>query len=64
VDFHGDIQLVSDDGCRQYMARFTHGTLEWVQALADGELWNRVAIAWMKFRGSPDDDLQHKRTDR
>ena len=64
VDFHGDIELVSDDGCREYMARFTHGTLEWVRALAEGEPWNRVAIAWMKFSRSPDDDVQHEGTER
>jgi hypothetical protein len=64
VDFHGDIRLVSDDGCRQYMVRFTHGTLEWVRPLADGEPWNTVAIAWMKFKRSPEDNLQHERTER
>jgi hypothetical protein len=60
VGFHGDIQLVSDDGS-EYMARFTHGTLEWVRALADSEPWNSVAIARMNFMRSPDDELQHER---
>jgi hypothetical protein len=49
VDFHGDIQLDSEDGRSQHMARFTHGTLEWIRPLADGEPWNTVAIAGMKF---------------
>ncbi len=32
MDFHGDLQLVSDEGeYGEYTARFTHGTLEWVR---------------------------------
>ena len=64
VDFHGDIELVSEDGHGQYVARFTHGTLEWVRALAEGEPWDNVAIAWMKFMRSADDSSQPERTER
>lgn len=49
VDFHGDIQILSVKEQRQYWVRFTHGTLEWVRPLADGEPWDSVAIASMKF---------------
>jgi hypothetical protein len=36
VEFHGDIRLVSAEGeYREYVARFTHGSLEWVKPLAD-----------------------------
>lgn len=36
VEFHGDIRLRSVDGQgEQYIARFTHGTLEWVRPMAD-----------------------------
>lgn len=36
ADFHGDIRLVSDDGKdEEYVARFTHGTLEWIRPAAD-----------------------------
>ena len=31
VDFHGDIRLVSVGGEHAYLARFTHGTLEWIR---------------------------------
>jgi len=50
VGFHGDIRMCSDDGRRSYLARFTHGTLEWIRPLADGEPWEAIAIASMKFR--------------
>jgi hypothetical protein len=49
VNFHGDIQVLSDDGHRHYTARFTHGTLEWIRPLADDEPWNTVAAAHVKF---------------
>lgn len=36
TDFHGDIRLVSDDGKHEvYIARFTHGTLEWIRRAAE-----------------------------
>ena len=36
VDFHGDMRLTSMDGKQeQYVARFTHGTLEWIRPMAD-----------------------------
>jgi hypothetical protein len=37
TDFHGDIRLTCREGdCREYMARFTYGTLEWMRPVADG----------------------------
>lgn len=36
VYFHGDLRLVSETGpIEEYVARFTHGTLEWIRPLAD-----------------------------
>lgn len=36
MDFHGDIRLVSDEGKPEvYIARFTHGTLEWIRPVAE-----------------------------
>ena len=49
VEFHGDMRLVSSEGHREYLARFTHGTLEWIRPLADGEPWTTVAAARVKF---------------
>jgi hypothetical protein len=49
VEFHGDIRLLSAEGQREYLARLTHGTLEWIRPLADGEPWNAVAAARVKF---------------
>jgi hypothetical protein len=49
VEFHGDIRLVSVKRHREYLARFTHGTLEWIRPLADGEPWTTVAAARVKF---------------
>jgi hypothetical protein len=40
VEFHGDMRLLSVDGDREYLARFTHGTLEWIRPLAEGEPWS------------------------
>lgn len=48
VEFHGDMRLVSAEGHREYLARFTHGTLEWIRPLADGEPWTTVAAARVK----------------
>jgi hypothetical protein len=34
IDFHGDIRLVTlESGYQEYVARFTHGTLEWVRPI-------------------------------
>jgi hypothetical protein len=42
TDFHGDIRLTSDDGeHEQYVARFTHGTFEWIRPAADVPLFIR-----------------------
>jgi hypothetical protein len=35
IDFHGDIRLRAEDGGGEYIARFTHGTLEWVRPKAE-----------------------------
>src|SRR5580658_3131245 len=37
TEFHGDIRLVgrSDDHRVEYVARFTHGTLEWIRPLTE-----------------------------
>jgi hypothetical protein len=37
TEFHGDIELVTSVGDRlvEYVARFTHGTLEWIRPLAE-----------------------------
>lgn len=36
IDFHGDLRLVSDDGkSGPYVARFTHGALEWIKPEAE-----------------------------
>jgi hypothetical protein len=34
---------------RASIARFTYGTLEWIRPLSDGEPWEAIAIASMKF---------------
>ena len=49
VEFHGDMRLVSSEGYREYLARFTHGTLEWIRPLAEGEPWTSVGAAHVKF---------------
>ena len=49
VEFHGDMRLLSSEGHQEYLARFTHGTLEWIRPLADGEPWTTVAAARVKF---------------
>src|SRR5580698_6870152 len=35
VEFHGDMRLISTEGLQVYLARFTHGTLEWIRPLGD-----------------------------
>jgi hypothetical protein len=37
IEFHGDIRLVTTarDHYLEYVARFTHGTLEWIRPLAE-----------------------------
>lgn len=49
VEFHGDMRLVSVEGQTEYIARFTHGTLEWIRPLAAEEPWSKVAAARVKF---------------
>jgi hypothetical protein len=49
VEFHGDMRLLSTQGEWEYLARFTHGTLEWIRPLADGEPSDAVAAARVKF---------------
>ena len=42
TNFHGDIRLISESGAiEEYVARFTHGTLEWIRPLADIPEFNR-----------------------
>jgi hypothetical protein len=55
VEFHGDMRLVSAKGYREYLARFTHGTLEWIRPLTDGEPWSTVAAAHVKFERARSD---------
>jgi hypothetical protein len=52
VDFHGDMRLISAEGQWEYLARFTHGTLEWIRPLAGDEPWTTVAAARVKFERS------------
>jgi hypothetical protein len=49
VEFHGDMRLVARKTYRQYLARFTHGVLEWIRPLADDEPYDPVALARMKL---------------
>jgi hypothetical protein len=36
TNFHGDLRLITDEGeFEEYIARFTHGTLEWIRPSAD-----------------------------
>jgi hypothetical protein len=38
LEFHGDllVHLVADQpGCHEYVARFTHGSLEWIRPVTD-----------------------------
>jgi len=37
IDFHGDIRLIAEDSHDRYLARFTHGALEWIRPLDDIE---------------------------
>jgi hypothetical protein len=43
VEFHGDMRLISNKSYREYVARFTHGALEWIKPLAEGEAYDPVA---------------------
>lgn len=52
VEFHGDMRLLAAEGQGEYLARFTHGTLEWIRSLAEGEPWTTVAAARVKFAGT------------
>ena len=36
IDFHGDMLLLaSEGGFQEFVARFTHGNLEWLRPIAD-----------------------------
>ena len=48
VQFHGDMRLLSVKCHREYMARFTHGALEWIKPLAAGEPYDPLALARQK----------------
>src|SRR5271165_5672257 len=52
VEFHGDMRLLSTQGEWEYLARFTHGTLEWIRPLAVGEPWSALDTARVKFAGT------------
>ena len=52
VDFHGDMRLISVKGQRDYLARFTHGRLEWIRPLAEGEPYCPLALARQKLAAS------------
>jgi hypothetical protein len=47
IDFHGDIRLISEGEGGEYVARFTHGTLEWVRPTTDLPL---AQLAFRKFK--------------
>jgi|SRR5271165_3613858 len=49
VEFHGDMRMLSVGGQLEYLARFTHGTLEWIRPLAEGEPWSAVDAARVRF---------------
>jgi hypothetical protein len=52
VDFHGDMLLLSVKSSREYLARFTHGALEWIRPLAESEAYDPVALARQKLVAS------------
>jgi hypothetical protein len=44
IDFHGDIRLVAEHGkYEEYIARFTHGTFEWIREMAEVPRYVRPA---------------------
>jgi len=49
VEFHGDVRLLSTKSHREYLVRFTHGTLEWMRPLAEGEPSDAIGLARVKF---------------
>ena len=49
VGFHGDLRLISVGGGREYVVRFTHGTVEWIRPLAPDEPWDAVAAAHLAW---------------
>ena len=50
VEFHGDMLLSAmTKGVGQYVARFTHGRLEWIRPLAEGEPSSAVGAAHVKY---------------
>jgi len=52
VEFHGDMLMISVGGHREYLARFTHGTLEWIRPIAGDEPWTATGAARVKFERS------------
>ena len=47
VDYHGDIQLLAEEGHGEYTARFTHGVLEWIRPV---DRDSAVDLAFKKSR--------------
>lgn len=51
LDYHGDIEMHAstfDDVCVSYVARFTHGTAEWIRPLGNLPEFHRT---WLLERG-------------
>lgn len=49
VQFHGDIRLLSVKSDHEYLARFTHGVLEWIRPLSPGEAYSPIEMARRQF---------------
>ena len=47
IDYHGDIRLLAEEGQEEYMARFTHGVLEWIRP---ADRASAVDLAFKKSR--------------
>lgn len=58
VEFHGDIRLLSVKSDREYLVRFTHGSLEWIKPLAEGQPYDPVALARLKLRRARSDETE------
>jgi hypothetical protein len=54
IDFHGDIRLVANEGkYEEYVARFTHGTFEWICPMAEAARSPFLIVAkhvWHDYR--------------
>jgi hypothetical protein len=58
IDFHGDIRLVSEgDPGGEYVARFTHGTLEWIRPM-NAQALSELALRKVKRREGHENTLQ------